>query len=399
MFGILLAYKYLDFFGNLLLGLLGREQSFAAGLLLPVGISFYTFSAAGYLFDVLRGKCEAEKNVLTYAVFFSFFPSILSGPINRAGKLLPQIKAPGRFSYEAWKHGLLRLAVGAVKKVVLADTIGIFVNAVYDDLSGCSAVVVLLAVLAYSFQIYFDFSGYSDMAIGAAEMLGFRLEENFHFPYLARDVKEFWKRWHISLTSWFREYLYFPLGGSRKGVARTYLNVLIVFAVSGLWHGSAWNFIIWGLLNGLYQVIGQLLSPAKKRLHGRLNVSAETGWFSAVRVLSTFLLIAATWVFFRAGSVTQALLVFRRILSVFREGLALGDVFSLISIQQIALSAIILLLFFFWELRREKGKPAFCLEKRSFSYWLTLCLIALVVGIFGVYGDGFDPQDFVYFKF
>ncbi|MBR1457248.1 MAG: MBOAT family protein, partial [Oscillospiraceae bacterium] len=263
LFGVLFVYKYLDFFVNTALRLAGRPADFSGGLLLPVGISFYTFSAASYLFDLGRGKLRAERSFARYALFVAFFPSILSGPINRAGRLLPQIREPEDFSWLRMKRGLLRFAAGAVKKLVLADTLAILVNGVYAAPESASRPALALAMLAYSLQIYFDFAGYTDMALGSAQILGYALDENFRAPYLTRSVRDFWRRWHISLTSWLRDYVYFPLGGSRYGARRAALNVLAVFAVSGLWHGADGSFIVWGLLNGAFQVLGEALTPLR----------------------------------------------------------------------------------------------------------------------------------------
>lgn len=393
LFGVLFVYKYLDFFCNTALGLAGRAADFNSGLLLPVGISFYTFSAASYLFDVKRGKLPAEKSIVDYALFVAFFPTVLSGPINRAPKLLPQFKSPKSFSYTAMKKGLLRFSVGAVKKLVLADTLGIFVNAVYADLSAHSGGVLALAAAAYSLQIYFDFSGYTDMALGSATILGFELGENFHAPYLVTRVKDFWKNWHISLTSWFRDYIYFPLGGSRVSKARTYFNVLIVFGISGLWHGADTSFIIWGLLNGLYQVLEQMVEPLRSRNKGPV--------ISVLRCLLTFVLITAAWVFFRADTTGDALLIIKSILLIPVHGVGSLPLRELVGLRQLALAALCTLAFTLDDLYLvRKGNSYLAgLPKKSYAYWLTLAVIAVFVAVFGVYGKGFDAQSFVYFNF
>lgn len=393
LFGMLFVYKYLDFFCSTLLAAAGRPADFQSGLLLPVGISFYTFSAASYLFDVKQGKIRAEKNIADYALFMAFFPSVLSGPINRAPRLLPQIKEPKDFSYTAMKSGLLRFAVGAVKKLVLADTLGIFVNAVYADLPAQGGGILALAACAYSLQIYFDFAGYTDMALGSARILGFELPENFRAPYLVTTVKDFWKNWHISLTSWFRDYIYFPLGGSRCTKARTYLNVLIVFAISGLWHGADGSFIIWGLLNGAYQVIGQSLEPIK--------IKKKNGALLVIRCMITFVLVTAAWVFFRADTTADALFVMKSILLIPVNGVGAFGLHGFISLRQLALAALCTAVFVCDDLHLvRKGDSALnVLEDKSISYWLFLTVLAVFIAVFGVYGKGFDVQSFVYFNF
>ncbi len=393
LFGVLFLYKYLDFFCNTALSLLGRTADFHSGWLLPVGISFYTFSAASYLFDVRSGKLAAEKNLTDYALFVAFFPSVLSGPINRAPRLLPQIKDPKALSYPDVKKGLLRFTTGAVKKLVLADTLGIFVNAVYADLQARSGGVLALAAVAYSLQIYFDFSGYTDMAVGSARILGYELPENFRAPYLVCRVKDFWKNWHISLTSWFRDYIYFPLGGSRVPKWRAYLNVMVVFAVSGLWHGADGSFIIWGFLNGLYQVIGRITEP--------LRIKKKSPFLSVVRCGITFILITVAWVFFRADSTADALYIIRSILLIPVRGAGDLALHEFIGMRQLALAALCTAVFTLDDLHVVRnGESALAgLEDKSLSYWLTLVFAAVFIAVFGVYGKGFNAQSFVYFNF
>ena len=256
LFGALFLVKYLAFALDLLERVLTTTglafSSPALDLLLPAGLSFYLFMAAGYLIDVYRRDRPAEESYLDLALFLSCFPYLLSGPIGRAGGLLPQFRRPAPFSWEQLRRGLLRFLWGAFKKLVIADRLGLLVSTVYAAPETFGRIQVVAAALAFSIQIYCDFSAYSDMALGCAQVMGLHLMENFHTPYFSRSIGEFWRHWHISLSSWFRDYLYIPLGGSRKGRRRKYLNLLIVFAVSGLWHGAALSFVVWGLLNGLY---------------------------------------------------------------------------------------------------------------------------------------------------
>lgn len=310
--GALGLFKYLGFFGELL-GCTGVQLSLPQ-LALPIGISFYTFVICGYMIDVYRGR-EAERNFLDFALFTTFFPAILSGPIERSKNLLPQIKQPRRATADDVRFAAERLIEGTVKKVLLADNLAILVNTAYADPAQFSGLELAFAAVAYALQIYCDFSAYSDMAIGSARLFGITLMENFHAPYMAQSSKEFWHRWHISLSTWFRDYLYFPLGGSRKGKARTYINVLIVFALSGLWHGAAMKYVLWGLLFGVFQVIGGLLTPAKQRLCAALHIPWDAGWLQIIRVIITFGLSTFAWIFFRADSALQACAIIKRIVT------------------------------------------------------------------------------------
>ena len=268
--GILFFFKYYGFAaesvrGLFALGHISLELP-AFDVLLPVGISFYTFQAIGYLVDVWRGEVAAERNFLRYALFLSFFPQLVAGPIERSRNLLHQIHEPQRFDFGRAKDGLLLMGWGFFQKLVVADRIAVLVDGVYGDYTSHSGLQILLATVLFAFQIYCDFAGYSDIAIGAARVMGFALTKNFRSPYFATTVSGFWRDWHISLTTWFRDYVYIPLGGNRRGRARKYRNLLLTFGASGLWHGAGWNFVAWGLLNGLYQVAGDMTRTLRQRL-------------------------------------------------------------------------------------------------------------------------------------
>ena len=262
-------FKYINFFTG------GKIES----LFLPVGISFYLFMSIGYIVDVYRGKIKAEKNLISYALFVSFFPIIMSGPIERAGNLLPQFKkevfAKIKFDTERIRDGFVRMLWGYFQKLVLADRIAVVVDMVYGSPESYGGAMVILASFLYTFQIYCDFAGYSNVAIGIGEIFGIKIIENFKVPYLATSIADFWRRWHISLSSWFRDYLYVPLGGNRKGIVRKYVNIMVVFLLSGLWHGAGWNFILWGGLHGLYQVIGALTEGIRKKIGIILKIKEE----------------------------------------------------------------------------------------------------------------------------
>ncbi len=395
-FGMLLLLKYANFFLSLGAGLLGAQAP-RLNLLLPVGISFYTFQAAGYLLDVWRWDKAPERDFIDYALFVSFFPQVASGPIGRSTQLLPQLKTPRPFSDENLKRGALRLLWGMAKKLLVADHLAVVVNTAFADVRACSEGQLAFAVFCLAFQIYFDFSAYTDIALGSARLLGVELMENFRCPYAARSLKEFWRRWHISLSTWFRDYLYFPLGGSRKGKARTCINLLIVFAVSGLWHGAALTFVVWGLLHGIFQALGILLRPLRERLY-RL-VPRDSLPMRVLSWLGTFLLVAAAWVFFKADSLADAVYALRGAL-LWLPHFALPALTAL-GLRRLTLAAagLFLALGCAVDLVRERRDIGAWLCARDVPRYLVyFCLLAAML-LFGHYGSGFDPQDFVYFQF
>ncbi len=367
---------------------------------MPVGLSFYTFSVSGYLFDVFRKKIGAEHNFVSFAAFVSFFPAILSGPIGWARNFLPQLKRSHRWDWIAAKAGALRFLSGCVKKLVLADSIAILINAAYADPTAADSGTWLIVAIAYSMQIYWDFAAYSDMAIGIGQILGFTLMENFQYPYFSRTVKSFWKKWHISLTSWFREYLYFPLGGSRAGQVRCYINILIVFAVSGLWHGAAISFLIWGLLNGVYQVAGELSRPIRRKLWHKIGWNSSGNFAAIWQGLITFGLISVAWIFFRAASVDQAIFILKRILLLFRDGfLPQSLAFLGMNLRALLVTVVLGTAYTGLELLFWRHKAQWKLEHTTVRYTAVMLGLLLLLAVFGAYGEGFNPQDFVYFRF
>ena len=396
--GVLFFFKYLNFFCGMLLPLAGADFP-GLSLALPVGISFFSFAVCGYLFDVYRGKLRAERSLPDFALFVAFFPTLLAGPIGKARAFLPQLKQPVVFDLYRVRRGALRFVWGAAKKMVVADLLGSFVDKAYADPLAVSGGALLLAVCCYSLQIYYDFSAYSDMAVGASEMLGFSVTENFRAPYLSATVKDFWKKWHISLTSWFREYLYFPLGGSRGGFWRTQLNVVIVFAVSGLWHGADWTFVVWGLLNGLYQAAGAVTGPFRQRLRARLGVDENSRWLRLWQGFFTFCLLTAAWIFFRADSFSQAVDVVKHILLIPRDGFGWASAARLFPLRPALLALLALLPCVLEDLVIARNRAFPAVERTSFRYWGLMLVLLLAIAVFGVYGEGFDPRDFVYFNF
>ena len=299
---LLFFFKYFNFFSESLTRLLGlfsiKLHPVTVKVLLPVGISFYTFQTLSYVIDVYRGKVKPEHHFGIYATFVSFFPQLVSGPIERTENLLPQISSEKTFRYDQAAYGLKLMAWGFFKKLAIADVLGPLADQVYANLTGCSTLDLLAAVLCFSLQIYCDFSGYSDIAIGSAKLLGIDLMTNFRSPYFSTSIREFWSRWHISLSTWFRDYVYIPLGGNRRGNWKTCRNLMITFLVSGLWHGANWTFVVWGGMHGLAQVLEKLFDKGKRKL-------------PALRCLGVFLFCCITWVFFRAESFSDAFCLFR----------------------------------------------------------------------------------------
>jgi len=309
--GIIFFFKYYHFAVNTLVRFLVHDkvQFPSFDVLLPVGISFYTFQALGYSIDVYYGRGSAERNFITYALFVTFFPQLVAGPIERTGNLLPQFKVNHEFNYDRVTSGLRLAAWGMFKKVVIADRLAVYVNGVFRNPSVYPAASLALAVFFFAFQIYCDFSGYSDIAIGCARVLGFNLMSNFRQPYFSRSIAEFWRRWHISLSTWLKDYLYIPLGGSRKGEVRRGINLLITFLISGLWHGAAWHFVIWGALHGVFQIIGRSTAPFRNAIGRKVGLVEESRLRKAIQVCFTFTLVCFAWVFFRANTITDAFLI------------------------------------------------------------------------------------------
>ena len=406
---ILFLYKYFDF----ALANINRVLSIAGiqlltpsfDLLLPVGISFYTFQALSYTMDVYRNDVIVERNFLKYALFVSFFPQLVAGPIERSANLIHQLSEKHYFDANRAMRGLLLMLWGFFQKLVIADRAAYFVNSVYNAPSAETSVglAVVLATILFAFQIYCDFSSYSDIARGAAEVMGFTLMKNFETPYFAKSVSEFWRRWHISLSTWFRDYLYIPLGGNRKGTVRKYTNLMIVFLVSGLWHGASWNFVIWGALNGMYQVVGSVTQPFRDYINQKTGNDPHIFSTKLMKLLITFLLICFSWIFFRANSTRDALLLIHNMFAEFNPwiftdgtlfsfGLDAADMFILL------VSLLVLLGVSIAKYKKVEIRQWLLSQGLWFQYAIYLIAIFYIM-IFGVYGSGFDAAQFIYFQF
>lgn len=392
--GILFTFKYYNFFVDSfehVFASLGLQTDFPTlHVILPVGISFYTFQTLSYSIDVYRRKIPASDDPVAFATFVAFFPQLVAGPIERARDLLPQFGKDRCFHFEDGRQGLRQILFGLFKKVVVADQCGAIVASFFDAPGEHSGLALAIGTVLFSFQIYGDFSGYSDIAIGSARLLGFRLTTNFRYPYFARDIAEFWRRWHISLTTWFRDYLYFPLGGSRAGRLMTLRNVFIVFLVSALWHGANWTFVVWGSIHTLLYI--PLLLTSKHRT--RLDTVATDRHFpcfsDCLRIAATFAFVSVAWVFFRADSLSHAIEYFEQMLA-FRSGwLQLDLDRPLIE----AFAAIGLLVGFEWLSRTNEFALEDFLRGSMALRWCVYCALVMLVIEYSV-----SETPFIYFQF
>jgi alginate O-acetyltransferase complex protein AlgI len=321
--GVLAVFKYFNFL-NANARAIAEVFHFpydirSLNFILPIGLSFHTFQAMSYTIEVYRGRQKAERHVGIYALYVMFFPQLVAGPIERPQNLLHQFYEEHFFEYERVANGIRRMAIGLFMKVVIADRLSRYVNAVYSDVSSYTGLTLIIATVFFAFQIYCDFAGYSMMAIGAAEVMGFKLMNNFDRPYLSRSISEFWSRWHISLSTWFRDYVYIPLGGNRVARGRWYYNLFMTFVLSGLWHGASWTFVIWGALNGFYLIFALVTKDVRSRITRATGLASAPRVHAVIKVLVTFTLSCIAWVFFRAPGIHAALHVFHGSLAMPRS--------------------------------------------------------------------------------
>jgi len=388
--GILGVFKYYGFFADnlhLLLSQFGLSLDMPTWrIILPVGISFYTFQSLSYSIDVYRGQLKATKDIVAFCTYIAFFPQLVAGPIERATNLLPQMLGERRFNYPEAVDGLRRILWGFFKKLVIADNCAFAVNQIWDSYFDANALTLFTGMILFAFQIYGDFSGYSDIAIGTAKLFGIRLMENFHLPYFSRNIGEFWRRWHISLMTWFRDYLYIPMGGSRTGTARTVCNVFVVFLLSGLWHGANWTFVVWGGYNAILIVLGRWLWKSSSRGEERV------GWRDLGAVARTFLLVVLGWEVFRADSLSEAV----DYLSCLATAFASGNVGMMVC-GKLAIIYCLLLVIVEWS-QRHRLCPlqldGCWLGRYRWSRWLVYYLVFMLT--FFCRGE---DQTFIYFQF
>ena len=409
--GILFFFKYFNFAWDSVQSLLSLlkitipDQPF--DIILPVGISFYTFQALSYTIDVYRGKIQACRNIFKYALFVCFFPQLVAGPIERSDKLLSQIETlPDikRFDAQRLKYGATEMLLGYFMKMVIADRACIFVDNVFENYWCNDSCALILGAVMFAVQIYCDFASYSLIALGASRVMGIELSTNFDTPYFAISIKDFWNRWHITLSRWFRDYLYIPLGGSRCSKARKCLNLMITFLVSGLWHGAAFNYIIWGAIHGIYRVVGELTSNKKKAISTRLNLRTDTFGYHLCQMAVTFGLTTLAWIFFRSSSVKAALVYMTRIFtridlwSLFNKSL-LNHGLNGKEMLILTLAVVILLLIDIAKYKKKQSFSELILSQNLPLRWTVLLGMFIIIVIFGAYGRTFDPQSFIYFQF
>lgn len=401
--GVLFFFKYFNFFSENLTALLGRLsiplQPVTLKLVLPLGISFYIFQIISYLADVYKGKLPAERHLGIYAVYVTFFPKVMQGPIERGENLLPQLRNPHPFRYEQASYGLKLMAWGYFKKLVLADGLAAYVNQVYNDPHSYTGFSLMLATFFFAIQLYCDFSGYTDIALGSAGILGIRLTPNFRSPYFACSIKDFWSRWHLSLSGWLRDYIYIPLGGNRVGKLRRAFNIMVTFLVSGLWHGASWNYVLWGAIHGGLQVIEGFFpwnrkdSPFQKnrRLHGILCLFT---------VPVTFLAVCFAWIFFRAASIEDGIYILQNMFTgigtprdyIYSCALQMG-----LTLPRLMYSCLPLILLFLFDLASLKTDViAVVSRQRFFIRWPVYILLLLIILLFSEKGV---TTEFIYMQF
>lgn len=394
--GLLAYFKYFSFLAETVSA---AAKKFGADIavpsidvLLPVGVSFYIFQALSYTMDVYRNEIKPEKNFFKYALFVSFFPQLVAGPIERSKNLLEQFDEKHDFEYKRVRDGLSRMLWGFFMKLVIAQRLSVSVDLIYDHYTECNGFQLLVGTALFAFQIYCDFASYSEIAIGAAYVLGFSLMENFRQPFLSKSCKELWNRWHISLNTWFRDYLYFPLGGSRKGVLRKNLNLMIVFLVSGLWHGAAWTYVIWGGLSGLFQVIGDILKPIREKLGKILHIEKETTVHTILSTVCTFFFFCMSLVFFRAETLSSALEIMTKIFTEFTPSIVpMG-----LGIYHLAILIAALFMLMAMDLYRESGKKiSNIFENNTILRWCFYYVQVILI----LLSASFGAQEFIYFQF
>lgn len=397
--GFLLYIRYFEYMASRM-----KEMGESATLLLfsTVGISFYTLKAISYLVDIYRGDLVAEKNIIKYALYVSFFPQITAGPIERAKSLLPQFAYPVSVDFDRLRDGLLQMLWGYFLKMVLADRLKIFVDSAYKSYGNAPGTIMFIGFLFYTFEIYCDFGGYSHMAIGIARILGIDSMNNFESPYLAQSIPEFWRRWHISLSSFLKDYVYIPLGGNRKGKVRKYLNILIVFAVSGIWHGAGLTFIVWGLLHGVYQVVGYVLKPVRDKLVDVLKVNRNAFSHRLFKTAFTFMLVNYAWVYFRSINMYWAneyiLQSFQFTPWIFTDGslfkYGLDQANMLVLVLGLILLVVVDIFNYKGVVIREK-----ILSQGIWLRWAIAIIGIIVILVFGIWGPGYNASSFIYQQF
>lgn len=409
--GLLFYFKYFDLFLNTFNRIFSRFHFQLADrgfdIILPVGISFYIFQSIGYVIDVYRNELLPEKNPFRYALFVSFFPKLVAGPIERSGNLLEQLRELDRkplLEPGCVSGGLTLMVWGLFVKMVIADRVAILVNTVFEQFYLYGTVALLAGAFGFALQIYCDFMGYSTIAAGAARVLGIRLMDNFDTPYFSRSISEFWRRWHISLSSWFRDYLYIPLGGNRCSRFRKYFNIMVTMGLSGLWHGADWSCVAWGLLHGFYQVAGDLTRSVRQKIYTSLSAKTNSFSFHLAQVVSTFLLVDFAWIFFKADSISIAFAFCKRIFTKWDPwSFFNGEIYTLgLDRPEFNILFVSVTVLFLVDLIRYKKKQnivEFLQEQCIWFRWGAVILLAASILVFGIYGVKFESSQFIYFQY
>ena len=408
---ILIFFKYFDFLLqniNIVLSALNIQLiNKPFDVILPVGISFYTFQALSYTIDVYRGEIKSEKNIIKYALFVSFFPQLVAGPIERSNNLLIQIEnleKVKRFDYERITEGLTLMLFGYFQKMVIADRAAILVDTVFNGYYEYNSMALILAAIFFAIQIYCDFGSYSLIAIGTAKVMGINLMENFNTPYFARSVKEFWGRWHISLSTWFRDYLYIPLGGNRCSNIRKSFNILVTFLVSGLWHGANFTFIAWGAIHGIFHIIEEQLKPIKEKYLNKFKIKTNAFSFALIEIIITFIIVDLAWIFFRAETIHDAIHYIQRIFTridlwTLFDGTLYGLGLNIFEMNILIIALFILISFDLVKYTRKESIFEFLNKQNLYFRWFVMLFLIFYIIVYGKYGAGFDPKQFIYFQF
>ena len=403
---ILAVFKYSGFLYDTIMSIMqffgGVPSERMISIALPLGISFYTFEAISYIIDCRNGKIVAERNFLYVYTYLVMFPTVVSGPIERAGNIIPQLKHPKSVDLNRFMNAVMLIMWGFALKLLLADRLAIFVDNVYSNPGNYAGTIVFFATVFYSFEIYADFAGYTAIAIGAGLMLGIDLSPNFDTPYLSSNISEFWRRWHISLSSWLRDYLYIPLGGNRRGEARKLLNLVIVFTISGLWHGAAWTFAFWGLLHGLYQVVSSVAKVPLTKVKQYFEAKGYSSFYHVLQVIITFLMVNFAWIFFRADTFSNATDIIKGTFSVTPWVFLDGSFLNVgLSRPDMTLMLIVLAILVLTDILNRHGiyirKSIIC--QPLIVRWTVMISVIIIIATCGIWGPGYSAGNFIYSGF
>lgn len=403
--GILFLFKYLTLINETFISIFSyvniKYPFSTIDILLPMGISFYTFQTLSYTIDVYRGTIKPEKGFLKLTLFVTFFPQLVAGPIERFDRLMPQFFGKRKFILARAVDGVQIMILGYFKKVVIADRLSIAVNTIYNNPQNYFGLHFFIATILFAFQIYCDFSAYSEIALGCAKVLGIELMENFQRPYFSKSIKEFWRRWHISLSIWFKDYLYIPLGGNRLGIARKYFNIFITFLASGLWHGANWTFVIWGMLHGLYQIIGDITAEVRKKILKATGLE-NTYFLKLVEILITFTLVCFAWIFFRANSIADAIYIIKNLFNDIYNWFTIRYIYDTVTnmglnLLEFIIAILSILILMVCEFCGRKENLYLRLNRGSIivkgGFYIFLVIIILTMGVYH------NASQFIYFQF